>query len=333
MAGESSIEAAQEPTPELCRRYFFERGDVSLGVVPTLLLGEAEADLWSLFWYAARQADDAIERGEVRGEDLIGALESGRTATTAERALQSFLRRAGDAFEDEPVRDGLGRALRALDAEAEFQEPPPLRDYLRVVVEKAGFPVLVLNTLLLQGEPGSVIQRFSYLMATSIQLGDDCRDLFRDQERGVHFISREEWDGVGAASPGAATADQLDRIRLSRERVCKWLALRALDVADRLVSKPGRDLARTEVLLWLYQIESGQLREHQKTLRWPAPLGDLFQSNPPTAPRLAAARFMLRNNPTLFGDPRRWEEKNRRAVLRLLADEVPEHFRQVLAPD
>lgn len=333
MAGEARVEEREEVTPEACRRFFFERGDVSLGIMPQLLLAEREADLWSLFWYAARQVDDAIEAGVVRGETLVGALARGQSKVPYERAVQVFLLESKDLFEQAPLMEGMTRALRALDAERGFHAPPPLGDYLRVVVEKAGFPLLVLNTLMLQGEPGSAIQRFSFLLAASIQLGDDCRDFRRDRDRGADLLTREEIETVRARGLDPESAEGLKIIQANRESVCKWLALRALDLADRFVLKATRDLARTEVFLWLYQIESGQLRETSRPVRWPGPLADLLQGKPLTVPRLAAGRILVRNNPNLFGDPRRWEEKNRASVIRLLSSEVPEYYRHALAPE
>lgn len=333
MSGESALTTGRPISAEACRRFLFERGDISLGVMPQLLLPDKEADLWAFFWYACRQVDDSLESGPARHEDFLAALREGRAATSAEQAVQLFLQEAQPYFEPAPLRAGMERALFALDQERAFREPPRLEDYLRVVVAKAGFPLLVLNTLLLPGEPGSVIQRFSYLLAVSIQLGDDCRDIRRDRDRGVHFLSREEAADVRALGLAVDSEEGLNRIGTIREAVCKWLALRALDVGERLVNKPTRDLARTEVLLWLHQIDTGQLRELHRPLKWPGALADFLQPGVPSGPRLAAARLLVRNNPTLFGDPRRWDEKNRQAVLKLLAAEVPQYYLRALSPE
>lgn len=331
--GESHAATRLDVTPDACRRFFFERGDLSLGIMPQLLLDEKEADLWSLFWYACRQADDAVERGELTGAGLARSLHERRTATPAEQAIQTFLREAQPYFEEAPLQEGMARALAALDQEGEFRQPPPAERYLQVIVDKAGFPLLVLNTLLLKGEPGSAVQRFSYLLSVSIQLGDDSRDLARDRARGVRFVTQEEINACAASELDADSEPGLAQIRQGRENVCKWMALRALEVADRFVARSARDRARTEVFLWLYQIETGQLREAAKPLKWPGPLGDFLQGGALTAPRLAAARALVRNNPSLFGDPRRWDDKNRHAVLKLVTSEVPSAFRSLLGPD
>lgn len=323
---DAALEARGLPTPAMCRRFFHEHGDVSLGLVPQLLLDEDRAELWGYFWYAARSVDDEIENGKASAEAHRARLDAETPETPAEHALAHFLARLPPGIDGGQVRRDLAHALDALGSERSFTGPPPLATYARVVRDKAGIPLSILNRLLLPAEEPDSVRRFSLLLGFSIQLGDDLRDRARDAEHHLFTVTREELELAAATRPGEP--DALDLLLPAwREAAAQWLAILALEHAERFTGSEARAAARLETFLWLRAVELGRLRDASRPLRWPSPLGELLREGPPTAARMAAARRVLRHEPNVVGDARRWDARGRKEALARAEATMPALYR------
>lgn len=322
MAAVGHQEAPIQLSPDVCRRYFHARGDVSLGLLPQLLLDEPRAELWAYFWYAARHADDAIESGKADAADLRRRIASPRDDAPADQALQRFLAQLPATLPRASVAPLLEDALAALARERAWTTPPPLREYVATVAAKAGVPLYILHRLMMPHEDDANVRRMSHLLALSIQLGDDARDLDRDRRQGLQTVAAEEAALAAAEFPGE-TDPVAQALPGWREAASRWYAFQALESTERLTDLELRAQARTGVLLWLKAIESGQLRERSHPLRWPAPLGDLLGGGTPTAARMAAARRVLRNDPSIVSVASRWDARRRMEALKEIRKTMP----------
>jgi hypothetical protein len=324
MSGGIALDAPAAVHPDACRRFLHERGDVSLGLVPQLLLDEGRADLWALFWFAARHADDDIEARRASPDDYARRIWE-PTEAPADRALARFLESLPGSLDGNAVRADLERALRALGRERSWTEPPTMTAYAETVRDKAGVPLVLLNRLLLEGEDAADVERFSHLLAFSIQLGDDLRDRARDQAQGLHTITEEEFALARAHHP-----EDPDPFALAivpwREAAAQWLGVLALERAERFRDTDRRAVARLETLLWLRAIETGQLRDHRHPMRWPSPLGDLLAGGPPTAARMAAARRVVHHDPDVLGELRKWDARHRLQEMQRARRALPELY-------
>lgn len=313
------------PSPDECRRFFYERGDVSLGIVPQLLLDETTSDTWAYFWYAARIADDEIESGKATAQDYQRRLKLAGGNTPAEKCLAAFFETLPSHVDAGEVRAELDDALAALEHEESFTRPPTMQAYANVVQRKATPALHVLNRLLLPGEDAQSVQRFSNLLALSIQLGDDLRDRSRDAERGQNRITKEEIEAADREFP-----DEGDVVSVAvvpwREAASKWLAVTALERAERFNDPVHRQSARLEALLWIRAIDLGHLRDQRHPMRWPAPLGDLLGTSPPSRARMAAARRVVHNEPDILGGPRTWDSRHRLEELQRIKATLPEFY-------
>jgi hypothetical protein len=321
MDGRTELNPPGELTPDACRRFFHGRGDVSLGLVPQLLLDAPRADLWGYFWYAARLADDDVENRRADWSEYAERLER-PTSHPADRALGLFLDRLPADAERALVKAELATSLEALGRERAMTGPPALAEYAEIVRDKAGVPLTILNRLLLPGEDDASVRRFSRLLALSIQLGDDVRDRTRDAQLGLHTVTREELDLARQRYPEdpdpAAVA-----IAPWREAASRWLAILALERTERFQDAAHRAAARVEVLLWLRAIDAGQLRDVRRPMRWPPPLGELLRDGPPSAARMAAARRVVQHDPAVLGDTRKWDPRNRLQELQATQRAMP----------
>lgn len=321
MSREASIGTERSLSLEDCRRFFYERSDVSLGIVPQLLLDDAAAEAWTYFWYAARVVDDDLEAGRVTPEDLLRWLRGVPRSDAAGQALGQFWAHLPSHLDASRIRSDLEYALRGLARERHFTQPPSVTDYAALIHAKAGVPLGILNELLLPEEDPADRRRFSDLLAFSIQLGDDLRDVDRDTARGFHFVTRDELEAAHHEDP-----DETDPVGLIirewREHACLALALLALECADRFVDPTNRERARLEANLWLFAIESAQLHEGNRPLHFPFPLEGLLRQGAPSTARLLAARRVLHNEPALFG-PRKWDPRTRRMEVQRIQSLLP----------
>lgn len=310
------------PSPEEVRRFFADRGDVSLGLVPQVLLPAERADLWGYFWYAARIIDDEIESGQATTEEYLQRIRRGQQDRLAERCLTYVLSHLPPAIHAAGLRRQMEQAILALGREQQFVQPPRLAEYAEVVRDKAGIPLTFLNRLLLEGEPEESVRRFSVLLGFSIQLGDDLRDRPSDAARGIHAISREEIELAGADHLG--TADEAPMaIQKWREMAAYRFALLALQRADAFHNKANRRAARLETQLWLRTIASGQLQASEFPVRWPHPIGEMLTLGIPTAGHLAMLREALYGDRRVVGDTGRWDPPGRAEELQRLKSQLP----------
>lgn len=320
MPGRTALDARAPLTPDACRRWLHERGDVSLGLMPQLLLDERGADTWGYFWYAARTIDDDVEARRVSVPEVLDRIEH-PGAGAADEALTLFFGLLPPTMPVAAVQSELALAVKALGREREWTAPPTLEQYALVVREKAGVPLTILNRLLLAGEDDASIRRFSVLLACSIQIGDDVRDRLRDAALGLQTIAQEEIDLAKAARPKDPDAVGA-MVPAWRESAAQWLAMLALERAERFQRPEARAAARLETLLWLHAIDAGQLRT-PGPLQWPAPLGALLRDGAPSTARMAAARRVLHNEPAVTGDVRKWDVRNRLQELQRVKTGLP----------
>jgi len=324
MTGRTEVGSQTALSPDACRRFFYERGDVSLGLVPQLLLDAPRADAWGYFWYAARLADDDIEKRLADWSDYARRLDA-PTDAPADRALQQFFQSLPAGTDATAIRDELRRGLEALGRERALEAPPTLAEYADIVRDKAGAPLTILNRLLLPGEDEASLRRFSRLLALSIQLGDDVRDRERDRQLGLQTVTREEVELARQRYP-----EDPDPVGVAlvawREAAARWLAILALERTERFQNVDHRTAGRIEVLLWLRAIDAGQLRDQRRPLRWPSPLGELLRDGPPSAARMAAARRVVQHDPAVLGDTRKWEARNRLQELQATVRAMPELY-------
>ncbi len=111
-----------------------------------------------------------------------------------------------------------------------------------------------------------------------------------------------------------------------REAAAQWLAILALERAERFTTPANRTAARTQALLWLAAVESGQLRDQRRPLRWPSPLGELLADGAPTSARMAAARLVLRQEPRVLGTAQKWDARGRLDALQRVRKHVPDLY-------
>lgn len=325
MDGRIALDATGAPSPDAVRRFLYERGDASLGIVPMLLLDEPAADRWGSFWYAARIADDEIEDRTATAEEYVQRLRSGGSAAPDLALARFFGGLSPEAAAT--VRAELETALRALGRERERTGPPTMAEYACDVREKAGVPLAILNRLLLPAEDPASVRRFSVLLALSIQLGDDLRDHKRDAAKGLHVVTREELDLAASTRP--LEPDPMAAIGPWREQAAAWLAILALERSERFVQPEHRADARLETLLWLRAIETGQLRDQRSPMHWPPPLGDLVAGGAPTAARMAAARRVVHHEPDILGPLQRWDARQRLLELQRVRTGLPDLYEEL----
>lgn len=312
------------PSPETCLAFFLRRKDLSLGILPQLLLDAEDAERWGYFWFAARCADDDIEQRFATADDYARRLHRPDPASPADAALQHFLSTLPPHMARDAVVQDLEVALQGLGQERAWASPPSLADYAAAIKAKSATALILLNRLLLPSEPEQYVRRFATLLAFSIQLGDDLRDRPRDAAAGLQTLTSEELALAGATDLGDAD-EAPQSIQKWREDASLRLALLALEAAEK-VSRQSRPKARMQAHLWLGAIATGQLAPSDEPVRWPHPIGSLAAEDLPSLAHLANIRETLHAQPLIVGDTARWDPPHRAELLRQTKERLPQPY-------
>lgn len=223
------------------RRWLRDQGDVSLGLAPQAFLSGPARDVWACFWRAARRVDDATERGEIpaRWQD---AVERDRVARADLAAALNGLE--GAVRGKISVRFEV--AWYGIRRRHDWTRRPPLVEYLRMSAAASGLPMRFYLSLADPQVPMERVARAADLLGTSVQLGDDVRDLEEDESRGLVTRAREEPSDV------VEWAEQ-------RAAMAAWFLAQAL--ADWPGPSVGRGAASLgPALLWHRALAAGGVR-------------------------------------------------------------------------
>lgn len=243
------------------RRFLRARRDAALGLAPTRLLPRAGADTWVLFWCAARRVDDAIEDGTTLASHWRRRLQSALDENFAERCVGALLEHP--AVDDpQQLQRRLLRGLTGLEAEARFDRPRPMVEYLALLEYKSVPAMEILDDLLFPREPRRLLAKHANLFAVSTQLGDDCRDVRRDLARGRVFVALEEL----RERPLKAFVGSREFYE-GRNALCARFLAEADATARRLTSPRARRRAEALSGLWAYALATKQVRPTRRPLR------------------------------------------------------------------
>lgn len=247
---------------ELGRRYLIKRKDQALGLAPTRLLPSREAGLWILYWSAARRVDDSVEAGRTTPDDWLRRLASSSPETFQELCVEAVLH--DQRLRDVDVEARLRLSLRGLAMEAKFSRARKSVAYERLLEHKSVPTMQILNSLLFPDERASRLDAHAHAFAMSTQLGDDCRDVFRDLKRDRCFITQEELD----AHEPVVTAKS-SRFTLGRATMCRsWLDAAGASARGFRSSRARRRAGKLDSM-WRYALDSGQVRPTRQKLALP----------------------------------------------------------------
>jgi len=240
------------------RTFLFKRNDLSLGIMPQALMGKDQAELWSLFWYAARVLDDAMDEPGFDLEASIRSVMTPGASTAPEEAFEAFLEDYSTTMAPDEVRTWAADILRGTAHEDTFTTPRSTEEYFALMESKAMKPLFIMNTLVFPDERRSLIERYSRALGYSIQMGDDLRDLFADMETGRTFITTEEL--ALANIPGDSIRENVEEVIMVRLAICMTYALKARRLANDFSTPRFQRLARFEANMWVRSIVRGRVR-------------------------------------------------------------------------
>ncbi|MBI2077794.1 MAG: hypothetical protein HYT80_05400 [Euryarchaeota archaeon] len=246
---------------EQARRFLRARRDAALGLAPTRILPRASADAWVLFWCAARRVDDAMEAGTTAAPHWRRRLRSALDADFAERCVGALLEHPAIVDADRLQRRLL-RGLTGLEAEARFDRPRPMLEYLALLEYKSVPAMEILDDLLFPDEPRRLVAKHANLFAVSTQLGDDCRDVRRDLGRGRVFVTLEELRERPLKSFVGSP-----EFRQGRTAMCARFLAEADGAARRFQSARSRRRAQVLSAMWSHALATKQVRPTREPLR------------------------------------------------------------------
>jgi hypothetical protein len=240
----------QPAAVEQMRRYLAATDPLG-GYLPQLAMPPRQSELFVHFWFALRRIDDLLDSG-VRGvrDALISAFQDGADFALA---LAYFLDRSPASIEAERRIRSLLRAI-ALEEKCAATPGLPAELLLHTFYHRAYIPVVIGFGLFFDGEDPDVVQAYSMLVGTALQLTDDLLDLPEDVAAGRFWITDEELRATGARRE--RWQDAAVQITALREAICLTHHLVAWEVALRL-HRPRNRLLAARLLETVFRLHLG----------------------------------------------------------------------------